>query len=71
MATSKILEKKITPRELALRDMRKAGLNTAVLTLRKTVIIEEIEEFISIDDGRILNGGRYVKRNIFIEETII
>lgn len=66
-------ERKMTPRQAAIRDMLEAGLNTAVLELRKTVIVEEIEEFVfrSIDDGRILNGGKRVKRAIFSETTRI
>ncbi len=75
-------ERKITPRQAAIRDMREEGLNTAVLELRKTVIVEEIEEFAyrSIDDGRILNGitpksaerflecrGKRIKRTILSE----
>lgn len=88
MATLEILEerKKMTPREAAIADMREAGLNIAVLELRKTVIVEEIEEFVfhSLDDGRILNGitpksaerflecrGRRVKRTILSETTRI
>lgn len=56
----------LTPQQLAVRDMRAEGLDTSVLHLRKTVIVEEIEEFVyrSIDDGRILNGGRRVKCTI-------
>lgn len=76
----------LTPRQAAIRDMRAEGLNTAVLELRKTVIVDEIEEFVfrSIDDGRILNGitprsaprflectGRRVKRTIISETTRI
>ena len=76
----------LTSKQLAVRDMREAlsaksslgtfgdeGLDTTVLELRKTVIVEEIEEFVfrSLDDGRILNGGRRVKRTIFSETTRI
>lgn len=76
----------VSPRQAAIRDMRAEGLNTAVLELRKTVIVDEIEEFVfrSIDDGRILNGitpksaecfleciGRRVKRTIISETTRI
>lgn len=59
----------LTPQKAAIRDMRMAGLDTTVLRLRKTVIVEEIEEFVfrSIDDGRILNGGKRVKRTIISE----
>lgn len=59
----------LTPKQAAVRDMRAAGLDTSVLRLRKTVIVEEIEEFVfrSIDDGRILNGGKRVKRTIISE----
>ena len=71
MATLEILEEKMTPRQQAIRDMREAGLDTTVLELRKTVIVEEIEEFVfrSLDDGRILNGGKRVERIIFSETT--
>lgn len=43
----------LTPKQAAIRDMRAAGLNTTVLELRRTVIVEETEEFVlrSIDDG--------------------
>lgn len=73
MAALETLKKKMTPRALAISDMREAGLDTTVLELRKTVIVEEIEEFVfrSIDDGRILNGGKRVKRAIFSETTRI
>lgn len=59
----------LTPKQAAVRDMRMAGLDTTVLRLRKTVIVEEVEEFVfrSIDDGRILNGGKRVKRTIISE----
>lgn len=73
---------RVSPKQAAIRDMRTEGLNTAVLELRKTVIVEEIEEFVfrSIDDGRILNGitprstprfleCRRVKRTIISETT--
>lgn len=62
----------LTPKQAAIRDMRAEGLNTTVLELCKTVIVDEIEEFVfrSIDDGRILNGGR-VKRTIISETTRI
>lgn len=58
-----------SPKQLALRDMREAGLDTSVLQLRRTVIVTEVEEFVfrSIDDGRILNGGRRIKRTITTE----
>lgn len=86
MATLETLRKQITPRQQAIRDMREAGLDTTVLELRKTVIVEEIEEFVfrSLDDGRVLNGitsrsalrflecrGRRVKLAIFSETTRI
>lgn len=73
MATLETLRKQMTPRQQAIRDMREAGLDTTVLELRKTVIVEEIEEFVfrSLDDGRVLNGGRRVKRTIFSETTRI
>ena len=75
MATLEILEeeKKMTPRKQALHDMREAGLDTTVLELRKTVFVKEVEEFVfrSLDDGRILNGGRRIKRTIFSETTIL
>lgn len=75
MATLEILEerKKITPRKQALHDMREAGLDTTVLELRKTVFVKEVEEFVfrSLDDGRILNSGRRIKRTIFSETTIL
>lgn len=86
MATLETLRKHMTPRQQAIRDMREAGLDTTVLELRKTVIVEEIEEFVfrSLDDGRVLNGitpksaerflkcrGRRVKRAIFSETTRI
>ena len=63
----------LTPKQATIRDMRAEGLNTAVLELRKTVIVEEVEEFVfrSIDDGRILNGGKRIKRTIFSETTCI
>lgn len=50
MTTLEILEerKKMTPRAQAIRDMREAGLDTTVLELRKTVIVEEIEEFVFV-----------------------
>lgn len=84
MATLETLRKQMTPRQQAIRDMREAGLDTTVLELRKTVIVEEIEEFVfrSLDDGRSLNGitsknaerflecgGRRVKRTIFSETS--
>lgn len=86
MATLETLRKQMTPRQQAIRDMREAGLDTTVLELRKTIIVEEIEEFVfrSLDDGRVLNGitpksaehflecrGRRVKRAIFSETTRI
>lgn len=73
MATLETLRKQMTPRQQAIRDMREAGLDTTVLELRKTVIVEEIEEFVfrSLDDGRVLNGGRRVKRAILSETTRI
>lgn len=63
------MEATLTPKQAAVRDMRMAGLDTTVLRLRKTVIVEEVEEFVfrSIDDGRILNGGKRVKRTIISE----
>lgn len=63
----------LTPQQLAVRDMQAEGLDTSVLRLRKTIIVEEVEEFIfrSIDDGRILNGGRRVKRTIISQTTQI
>lgn len=76
----------LTPKQAAIRDMRAAGLDTTVLKLRRTVIVEETEEFVfrSIDDGRILNGitpksaerfleciGNRVKRTIISETTCI
>lgn len=76
----------LTPKQAAIRDMRAAGLDTTVLELRRTVIVEETEEFVlrSIDDGRILNGitpksaerfleciGKRVKRTITSETTRI
>lgn len=64
------METTLTPRQAAIRDMRAEGLNTAVLELRKTVIVEEFV-FRPIDDGRILNGGKRVKRTIFSETTCI
>ena len=53
--------------------MRAEGLDTSVLHLRKTIIVEEVEEFVfrSIDDGRILNGVRRVKRTIISQTTQI
>ena len=65
-ATLEILKerRKITPREQALHDMRKEGLNTIILKYRKIVVIEEEYIFCSIDDGRIFNGGKRVKRTI-------
>ena len=65
--------KTLTPQQLAVRDMRAEGLDTSVLHLRKTIIVEEVEEFVfrSIDDGRILNGGRRVKRTIISQTTQI
>lgn len=43
----------LTPKQAAIRDMRAAGLDTTVLKLRRTVIVEETEEFVLrlIDDG--------------------
>lgn len=76
----------LTPKQAAIRDMRAAGLDTTVLKLRRTVIVEETEEFVlrSIDDGRILNGitpksaerfleciDKRVKRTIISETTRI
>ena len=63
----------LTPQQLAVRDMQAEGLDTSVLRLRKTIIVEEVEEFIfrSIDDGRILTGGRRVKRTIISQTTQI
>lgn len=65
MATLEILEerKKMSPRKAAIADMRACGLDVTVLELRKTVIVEEVEEFVfrSLDDGRILNGGKRVQ----------
>lgn len=76
----------LTPKQAAVRDMRAAGLDTSVLRLRKTVIVEEVEEFVfrSIDDGRILNGitpksasyfleciEKRIKRTIISETTLI
>lgn len=56
----------LTPKELAVRDMRAAGLDVTVLELRRTVIVVEIEEFVyrSVHDGRILNGGRRIKKTV-------
>lgn len=86
MTTLETLKKQMTPRQQAIRDMRAEGLDTTVLKLRKTVIVEEVEEFVfrSIDDGRIFNGitpksaehflectGRRVKRTIISETTRI
>lgn len=76
----------LTPKQAAVRDMRAAGLDTSVLRLRKTVIVEEVEEFVfrSIDDGRVLNGitpksasyfleciEKRIKRTIISETTLI
>ena len=76
----------LTPKQAAVRDMRAAGLDTSVLRLRKTVIVEEVEEFVfrSIDDGHILNGitpksasyfleciEKRIKRTIISETTLI
>lgn len=73
----------LTPKQAAVRDMRAAGLDTSVLRLRKTVIVEEFV-FRSIDDGRILNGitpksasyfleciEKRIKRTIISETTLI
>ena len=70
--TLETLKKEASPRAIAIRDMQDEGLDTTVLELRKTVIVEEIEEYVfrSIDDGRILNGGKRVKRTINHETTI-
>lgn len=80
------MEATLTPKQAAVRDMRAAGLDTSVLRLRKTVIVEEVEEFVfrSIDDGRILNGitpksalyfleciEKRIKRTIISETTLI
>lgn len=58
----------LTPKQAAIRDMRAAGLDTTVLELRRTVIVEETEEFVlrSIDDGRILNGITPKKRGALL-----
>ena len=71
----------ISPKQTAIRDMRAESLDTTVLELRKTVIVDEIEEFVfcSIDDGitpriapRFLKCiGRRVKRTIISETTRI
>ena len=76
----------LTPKQAAVRDMRAAGLDTSVLRLRKTVVVEEVEEFVfrSIDDGRILNRittkstsyfleciEKRIKRTIISETTLI
>lgn len=63
----------MSPRKAAIADMRACGLDVTVLELRKTVIVEEVEEFVfrSLDDGRILNGGKRVKRTIFSETTLL
>lgn len=76
----------LTPQKTAIRDMRMAGLDTTVLRLRKTVIVEEVEEFVfrSIDDGRVLNSitpksasyfleciEKRIKRTIISETTLI
>ena len=59
----------LTPKQAAVRDMRAAGLDTSVLRLRKTVIVEEVEEFVfrSIDDGRVLNGITPKSTSHFLE----
>lgn len=46
--------------------MKAAGLDVSVLALRRTVIVVEVEEYIyrSIDDGRILNGGKRIKKTV-------
>lgn len=51
--------KDLTPKQVAIMDMKAAGLDVSVLELRKTVIVIEVEGYVfrSIDDGRILNGG--------------
>lgn len=58
--------KPLTPRQAAIADMKAEGLDTSVLELRRTVIVVEVEDYVfrSIDDGRILNGGRRVKKTI-------
>ena len=63
----------LTTQQLTVSDMRSEGLATSVLHLRTTIIVEEVEEFVfrSIDDGRILNGGRRVKRTIISQTTQI
>lgn len=76
----------LTPKQAAICDMQIAGLDTSVLGLRKTVIVDEIEEFVfrSIDDGRVLNGitpksaerfleciEKRIKRTIISETTLI
>lgn len=56
----------LTPKQAAINDMRAAGLDVSVLALRRTVIVVEVEEYIyrSIDDGRILNGGKRIKKTV-------
>lgn len=60
------MKQKLSPREAAIADMRAAGLDVSVLALRRTVIVVEVEEYIyrSIDDGRILNGGKRIKKTV-------
>lgn len=62
---------KLSPKQAALNDMRAAGLDVTVLELRRTVIVVEIEELVyrSVDDGRILNGGRRVKKTIYCSNS--
>lgn len=60
------MKQKLSPKEVAIADMKAAGLNVAVLELRRTVIVVEVEEYVfrSIDDGRILNGGKRIRRTV-------
>lgn len=54
-----------TPKSVAISDMRACGLDVTVL--RRIRIVTEIDEVIRVQDGRILNGGRRVKRTIIQE----
>ena len=60
------MKDQLSPKQAAIADMKAAGLDVSVLELRRTVIVIEVEEYVfrSVDDGRILNGGRRVRKTV-------
>lgn len=62
----------MTPKEIAIADMKAEGIDTSVLKLRKRIIVEEEEIiFVCVDDGRVLNGGKRTKRTITTQTILM